>query len=342
MKKSQIKTGSHAKSIQAGLAAIAVCVASFAPAESRAAASRWAPERPIELSVGAGPGTPTDITIRTIGKILQDVRLVPVPVTTVNRPGAGGELGLHALSQKAGDAHYVFIEPINILTNDITGKSKFTYRDFTPLSILFSQYVIFVVKHESPIKSGPQLLQALRKDPAALSVAIGTTLGNSNHIALGLAMRAAGADVKRAKTVVFSGAAAAMTALLGGHVDVLVSPDSNAILQLQAGTVRAIAVAAPRRLGGALAGVPTWKEQQVDVVFSTWRSLLAPAGLSPAQIDYWDDVLGKLVKTEEWSRYLASIPAENDYMNSRESAKFIAAQHQQLRAVLEELGLAKK
>lgn len=317
-------------------------VLSLVSAAADAAASRWMPERPIELSVGAGPGTPTDITIRTMGRILQDMRLVPVPVTTINRAGAGGELGLHALSQRPGDAHYVFIEPINILTNEITGKSKFAFRDFTPLSILFSQYVIFVVKPDSPIRNGSDLLAALRKDPTSLSVAIGTTLGNSNHIALGLAMRAVHADVKRAKTVVFSGAAAAMTALLGGHVDLLVSPDSNAIPQLEGGTVRAIAIAAPRRLGGALAAVPTWKEQGVDVVFSTWRSLLAPKGLTAAQIEYWDEALGKLVKTDEWSRYLASIPAENEYMNSRQATKFISQQHEQLQLILRELGLAKK
>jgi len=328
--------------VRGATCALATIFLGFHSPTAQPASTEWTPERVIELSVGAGPGMPTDVTIRTIAKILKDRQLIHMPVTTANRPGAGGEIGLNALTQHHGDAHYLFIEPINILTNEITGKSRFTFHDFTPISILFSQYVVFAVNEKSPIKNGMDFARVLKKDPGALSIAIGTTLGNSNHIALGLLMKAAGGDLKRLKTVVFSGAAAAKTALLGEHVDALVSPNSNVIGDLKAGTLRVIAVASPRRLSGDFAEVPTWKEQGMDVVFSTWRSLVAPKGLSEAQIRFWDNVLGRMVQTDEWRQYLERIPTESGYMNSRETEQFFKQQHEQLREILELLGLAKK
>ena len=320
-----------------------ILAAVIAPAGGAwAAGPGWAPRKFVEISVGAGAGTPTDITVRTMAKVLKDEGLVTVPVTTINRPGAGGELGLQALSEHPGDARHIFIEPMNILTNDITGKSRFTYRDFTPLAVLFSQYVAFTVKADSPLKSGMDLVNQLKKDPGSLSIAIGTTLGNSNHIALGLLMKTAGGHLKGLKTVVFSGAAAAKTALLGGHVDVLISPNSGVISELKAGTVRVIGIAAPHRLGGAFAGVPTWKEQGLNVVLATWRSMVGPKNLSRAQVRYWDRTFGRMVKTREWQTYLDHIPAENGYMDSKQTAAFFRQQYGQLRAVLDALGLTKK
>jgi putative tricarboxylic transport membrane protein len=142
--------------------------------------------------------------------------------------------------------------------------------------------------------------------------------------------------------VVFGGAAAATTALLGRHIDVLLSPLSNTTGYLSSGQIRVIAVAAPARLGGPFASVPTWKEQGYDAVLASWRSLVGPRGLSREQVDYWDRTLSQLVRSPEWDKYVAKSYAANDYRNSRETAEFLKAQYKELHAVLSDLGLAKR
>lgn len=301
----------------------------------------WQPDRAVEFIVGVGAGTSTDITLRTMQKILQDSRAVPTPISVINKPGAASAIALAYLNQHRGNGHYLFIEPITLVTNNITGRSTVGLADITPLAILFSEYSAFTVRKDSPIATGADFVRALRKDPAAFSIAIGSGLGNSNHLALALVMSDAGVDVRRLKVVVFSGAAAASTALLGGHVDVMVSPLSNAVGPLEAGQARIIAIAAPTRFAGAAARAPTWKEQGYDVVFSSWRSIVGPRGLAAPQISYWDRVLSEMVRTPEWSRYLGGIYAVNEYKGSRDAAEDPKAQREKLRALLVGLDLAK-
>lgn len=150
----------------------------------------------------------------------------------------------------------------------------------------------------------------------------------------------AGADARKLKVVAFGGNEL-ITALLGGHVDVISTVTSNIVPHMQAGKMRMLAVAAPRRLGGVLADVPTWRELGVDAVVSNWSGVVGTKGLSPAQIAYWDDVFGRLVKTDEWKKDLERNLWENEYLNSADAAKFLHDDYAQLKAALVELGMAK-
>lgn len=132
-----------------------------------------------------------------------------------------------------------------------------------------------------------------------------------------------------------------MTALLGGHVGLVVTPSANTIRYLQSGAMRVLAVAAPRRLDGPLAVVPTWKEQRVDAVVANWRPVVGPRGLSAAQIAFWEDVFATITRSEEWKNEIEKTGAFIHYMNSRELRKYFEAQHAEFRAILTDLGLAR-
>ena len=160
------------------------------------------------------------------------------------------------------------------------------------------------------------------------------------HDAL-LAMKAAGVDIRKLKTVVFNSGGDAMTALLGGHVDAMASAPSTLVQQIKAGKVRMLAIGAPQRLGGDLAGIATWKELGIDSNFELWRGFAGPRGLARAQIQFWDDALGKLVQTEEWKSDLARYVMENVYRNSADTGRYWKAEHDEVKPVLIELGLAK-
>jgi putative tricarboxylic transport membrane protein len=128
---------------------------------------------------------------------------------------------------------------------------------------------------------------------------------------------------------------------MGGHIDVVASSAASLISFLQAGKLRGIAVSGPRRLADAYADIPTWKEQGVDSVYANWRGVVGPKGMSAAQVAYWDVVLANLAQTPEWREGLVRLLQDPAYLNSRDTRRFLDSQHQELRAVLLDLGLAK-
>jgi putative tricarboxylic transport membrane protein len=245
------------------------------------------------------------------------------------------------LNQHAGDAHYFEISATSILTNQITGKSPNNWSDFTPIALLCDEYIGVVVKTDSPLKNGRDLAALFKDDASAIAAGIATSSGNTNHITLALVAKRAGGDAKKLKVVVFGSGGESTTALMGGHVGVVAAPAATAAPQVQNGALRMLAIAAPRRVEGPLAGVPTWKELGYDVVVANWRPVIGPRGLSAEQIAYWEDRLARFTQTEEWKHELDATGAVAHFMNSRDLAKYFAAQHAEFKAVLSEIGLAK-
>jgi putative tricarboxylic transport membrane protein len=233
--------------------------------------AQWKPEKPVEIIIGTSAGGPQDRAGRLIQKILQEQRLVTAPINVLNRPGGGGVIGLTYLGQQPGDAHYMMVNSITLFTNHITGRTQLSYADFTPLAVIGAEYVGVAVLADSPLKTARNLAERLRSDPGSLSVSIGTAFGNATHISHALAMKAAGVDIRKMKTVVFNSGGDAMTALLGGHVDAMASAPSTLRQHVKSGKVRLLAIVAPQRLAGDFAAVPTWKELGIDVTFDLGR-----------------------------------------------------------------------
>ena len=300
----------------------------------------WKPTKPVEILVGVSPGGGIDRTARIMQKIIQDRQLVPVPVTVVNKPGGGGTIVQAYMNQRAGDAHMFEVSATSLLTNYIVGRSSSSYRDFTPVVMLYDEYIGFAVAADSSIKDGRQLLAAL-KNPESVPIGIATTAGNTNHIAAAIVAKAAGVDPKRLKVVVFNSGGESMTALLGGHVALVVTPSANLIPHVQAGRMRILGISAPKRLPGALSSAPTWQEQGVNAVVANWRPIIGAKGWSAAQIAYWEGVFLKAVESDEWKAEVARNGGVPHFMRSAELGAFFEAEHARFRGVLVDLGLAK-
>ena len=304
-----------------------------------AAAGEWRPTRNVEIIIGTPAGGPLDATARLIQKYLEP-RHPGNAVIALNKPGGGHVIAMQYLNQHAGDAHYVSMALPNLLTNRITGTHPLTYTDVTPLALLTSEYIGMWVRAESPIKTGKDLIAQLRAKPESLTFAI-TNPGSGNHIAAGMVLRSAGVDLKKVTFVPFKGSAETTVAVMGGHVDVLMATPGSALKHVQSGRLRALAVAAPKRLAGEAASILTWKELGVDAVSSNWRSLVGPKGLTPAQIAYWDQTLGAMVKSPEWQQALKLHQWEDEYLDSAGALKFLQDEYRQLESLLKELGEAK-
>ena len=320
---------------------LALAVMALPVMAAPARAQGWKPEKPIEIVVPTTPGGGIDRTARLLHKIIQDEKLAPVPVIVINKPGGGGALSLVYLNQHPGDGHIIAINSPNLIANDINGRSPVKFREVTPLANLFSEYTVVAVRADSPLKRGQDFIDRLRKDPQSLAVSTPTTLGSVNHMSFALVARAAGIDPRKLKAVVVGSGGDAVTALLGGHIDAHTGTPSSVIRMVQAGQIRVIGVLAPKRLSGPYADTPTWSEQGVKAVMDTWRGVIGPRGMTPAQIAWWDGVLAKVVATAAWKEALEQNTWEANYLNSAQTRRQFDDEHAEYRAILLELGMVK-
>jgi putative tricarboxylic transport membrane protein len=318
----------------------AVCIMLLAMSAAQAE-TEWKPTHPVEIVVGVGPGGGIDRTARIVQKIIQERHLVDVPVTVTNKPGGGGALSQAYLAQHAGDAHYFEISATSLLTNFLTGKSPHSHHDYTPVAMLYDEYIGFAVRADSPVANGQALLDTFKRDPQSLPIGIATALGNTNHIAAGLVADAADADVRKLKVVVFNSGGESMTALLGGHTGLVVTPSANLIPHVKAGRMRAIAVSSPARLAGPLSTVPTWKEQGVDAVVANWRPVIGSPNWTPAQVAFWERIFAQVTATPEWKADVERVGGVNHYMGSRELAAYFESQQRAFGKILGKIGLVK-
>lgn len=302
----------------------------------------WKPDRPVELIVGSAAGNSNDLMLRLIAQISQEKRLLDVPMNVMNKPGGGNTIAWNYLNQRGSDGHYLMMANLNLSVGHLTGTTTYSYRDFTPVCLLYDEYVVFVVRNESPIRTGRDLLERLKKDPASLSLSFSSVAGGANHIAAGLAFKAAGVDLRKVRAVVFDSAGKAITAALGGHVDVVAASASSAVSHLKAGTVRVIGISAPRRVGGVFAEVPTFKELGADASFSNYRGLIAGKNIPSNQLAYWEQYFASLDKDPAWRANLDKNMWEPNYTNSRDTRKYWDELDVQMRSTLDDLGLLKK
>lgn len=319
----------------------ALLAASLATLAAPLAAQGWQPTKPVEIVVPSAPGGSNDKTARTVERILNEKRLVPTPITIVNKPGGGNALAMNYLVQHAGDGHFLMIGTPTILTNHIVGRSKLTYTDFTPIASLLNDYIAFGVNAESSIKSGTELVERLRKDPKAVSVGFATALGSHNHIAAGLLMKAIGADVRSMRAIAFKGSAEAITAVLGGHVDLVTTASGNAATHVANGKMRVLAICAEQRMPGVLAEVPTWKELGVPLVFGGWRSIMGPKAMPAEQVAFWENALKQVVAAPEFKKDLERNFWSADFATGQRMRDDLRNEYEAMKAVLVELGLAK-
>lgn len=306
------------------------------------AVAQWKPDKPVEIVVPTTPGGAIDTISRLIQKIGQDSKLVETPLVVVNKPGGGQSVAMSHLDQKPGDAHYILVSTMSLMTTHMQGRTRVNYTDYTPLANLFGEPMTMVVRPESPLRSGRDIQEKLKADPQSLSIGVGIAVGGTNHLAAALVLRAMGVDPRKAKTVVFQANAEAMTAIMGGHVDLAPMSAATAINAARQGRLRILGVSSARRGDGPLADIPTWKEQGYDVVFTNVRFVLGPRGLSPAQIAYWDGFFEKMVRTDEWKGQVAKNLWEMDFAGHKGTVQRLGTLYTQLRGAMVDSGLIKE
>jgi len=308
---------------------------------SHAQQGGWRPEKTVEIVIPSAAGSSLDAAARMIQRALQEARLVDVPVTVVNRTGGGGSIAQNYIDQRAGDPHYLFLSTMSLLNNHILGRAKTNWTDYTPIAMLFSEDMTIITQRDSPLKTGRDVMEQLRKDQQSVSFAVGFTAGGTGHLNVAIIATAMGVDAKRLKTVQFQGNAQALAALMGGHVDLSSMSFAQAWRASQQGNVRILGVASERRGEGPLADIPTWKEQGFSVEFSNTRIMFGAKGISQAQTEFWDFTLQKALGHDMWKEFAQKNHYKSDYTGHKESPKRLAALYDDIRKALISVGLAK-
>ena len=244
---------------------------------STAAAQASYPTKPIRLLLGYTPGGATDIVARILAAKLQEA--LGQPVIVDNKPGAGSNIASELVAKSAPDGYTLLVGTIANATNMTAYKNLGydTLRDLAPVTQMMSAPSVLSAHPSFPAKELQELIALARRNPGKYAYA-STGSGGSPHLAGELLRLRANIDLIH---VPYKGAAQAQSDLLGGQVQMAFQTALSAIPYLQSGQLRAIAVAAHKRLA-QLPNVPTMAEAGLpDFEVSSWNGLFAPAKTPP-------------------------------------------------------------
>jgi len=298
------------------------------------------PSKTVEMVPAGNPGGGLDLVARALESTLRDEKLMKEGFAIKNMGGAGGNLAKSYIHQKKGDPHFLYVESNRIYVNRIVGTTKLTYTDVTPIARVMTEYLVWVVRADSPYKSARDVFAKLKADPSSVTFGVGTLPSNDQMNILRPAT-AQGIDAKQVKIVAFKAGGDLMIQLLGGHVPVISTGLSEAIEQVRAGQARLIAISAPNPVAGEFAKVPTWRSMGVDVSILHWRGLFAPPGIPADAVKYWDQTLSKMVKSDSWKKILEKYQWFDAYADSATFRKDLEQENKVYAEILTQLGMAK-
>jgi putative tricarboxylic transport membrane protein len=327
--------------MQALLPGCLLAAACLAALPAPAMAQGWAPQRPVAFIAGSAAGGSIDLTARTLQRVWEQNQTVKPPVIVVNKPGAGNSAAWNYLNERGADGHAIAIGTTNLVSNPVVDPKLAGYRDVTPLALLFDDYFLLMVRADSPLKTLADVRQRLQQDPAALSIGYGPGVGAGSHSAAAVAVKGMGVDVRKSRMIPYRSAGDAISAMLGGQIDIVSGTAANAPPFIAAGRVRAIAVIAPQRLGGVLAQVPTAKEQGVDASFTNWRGVIGPKGMRREQVEFWVGALRTASASEAWQRDLERNFWKANFISGEAFDRFLRAEVDRFRAIWADIGDAR-
>jgi putative tricarboxylic transport membrane protein len=301
-----------------------------------AAAQGFRPSKPIELVVHTGPGGGSDVLGRFMATALEREKLLPVRMQISNKPGGGGLTAMAYLAEKRGDPHTIGVFTGVWITNPLMrAEAKVTVKDLTPVVRLMLEPALIVVKADAPYKGLQDFVEAARQQPGQLKQS-GGSIGSRDWVVRQQLTRHTGASWA---FISFPGGGERISALLGGHVQMMVIEPQEAGEHIRAGTLRVLTQIADQRLPG-FPTVPTLKEAGFDVpTVPMVRGVVAPPGVPRDVVAYWEYLFARLVQTPVWKKYLEDNQFEDGFQKSAEVSQFIDRFAEQMRGILREAGV---
>jgi tripartite-type tricarboxylate transporter receptor subunit TctC len=289
----QVMTAGHIGSWLRRFACVVAATAFASAAHAQAPAAY--PQRNVLMVVPYSPGTGADIAARTLAPRLTE--RLKFSVVIDNRAGATGIIGSDFVAKAAPDGHVLLMTATSFATTPaLTPKLPFDpVKSFAPVVQIAASQLTLVVHPQLPVKSVRDFIQLAKSRPGQLLYASPGN-GGPQHLVTELIKLETGIDIVH---VPYRGAGAAITDLIGGHVQAMVSALQTISPQVRAGKLRMLAVMGEKRVV-AFPEVPTMKEQGLPaLVVETWYGLFAPAGTPPAVVAQLNADLNALLQQPE-------------------------------------------
>jgi len=291
------------------------------------------PDKPIEIITPWPAGTETDVSTRLVGAAMS--KKLGVPVQIINKPGAGGVIGVTEFVKARPDGYTLAQGNIGPMVSQVVaGNTSYGIDDFETLGLFNMQPYLLVAKGDAPYRNMKELTAWARahKEPAIGNFGPATVPTLSiNRMAI--------ADGWKFKGVVYS--ATNYTQLQAGDVDMIVVAYPVVATQLKSGQARALVALSPKRIG-TLPDVPTTREAGYNFDVSIWSGLFAPKGTPPDVMKRLSDALREALADPSVKDFEQKSGIVHEYVSPAQSRRQIEADASGLKPVMDSLGLIKK
>ncbi len=295
------------------------------------AAANTFPTKPITLILPFPPGGSADALMRTLGHAASAD--LGQPIVIMHKPGGGGVTGTASLTQNTpADGHTLALMHNSVIRHPLLQKVSWDpLTDFTYVIGLVNLSTIVTVRAEAPWKTIHELLADAKARPGVISYGnVGAT--SANRIAGEQLARAAGGQFNM---VPFKGGSEALTALMGGHLDVYGDPGVGPVAL--SGKIRVLATLTDQRLK-RFPDAPTAKELGYDVAVRSPFGLVGPKGMDPAVVDRLQKAFGKATADPAYRKVLEDYDLQSSLMSSEEYRKYASEQFAREKVLLPQLG----
>jgi len=299
-------------------------------------AAEFKPTKPITIVAPFAPGGGSDVFARSIDLAVKSEKLSTERFLVVNQPGGSGTIGQTSVAQQPGNDHMLltFISG-QITAPMVVGKGSATYKDLTLIANLALDEQLIVVLTDSPYKTIEDIVAAAKKQTLTIA---GTGTGQEDQMCNRLFERAAGIKLRY---IPFNSGGECITALLGGHVNMIWANPSEFVPQYEAKMVRPLVVAKESRLT-LLPDVPTFKEKGYDVVFFFFRGIAAPPKISPEAVAFYENMLKRMTDSAMWKeKYLKQYMLSPLFLGSKEFSQFVVKNEKVFGDILRDLEILK-
>ena len=294
------------------------------------------PSKPITMVVPFPPGGVAEIVGRPLAASLQPV--LKQPVVVVNRPGAGGAVGMASVAKGPADGYTVLMALSSIsvfpVADRINGKPpSYQLADFAPVALVTADPTVLVVRADGKYRTLKDFVDAAKANPGKInysSAGVYSTL----HVAMEIFANAAGIQLFH---VPYQGGGPAVTALLGGQVEALASGPAAAIGQIRGGKMRALASWSTERLK-LLPDIPTFKELGYEAEFYIWSGVFVPAATPPAVQARLRAAVKEAAASADFRAAMEKVSTPIAYLDAPEFQKYWDRDAARLKVVLEKMG----
>jgi len=288
---------------------------------------------PLEITVLFPAGSSADVTARMLAEGMS--KALGQRVLVVNRPGAGGAIGYRYVAAQKADGYALVWNSNSISTTFHSGQLELSYQAFDAVARVLVESVVVAVKSDARWKNLNDLIAEAKAKPKAVSVGH-SGIGSHTHISLAALFRATGVQVNE----VPYGAAQVVPNLLGGHVDAVVQLPAALSAPVKQGQARLLAALIPAR-DPALPGVPTAKEQGIDVSLEAWRGIAVPKGTPRAVVSALESAIRTSVSSNEFQKGSENLGVRPAFLGADEFSALISKEDAELSRLMTQIGLKK-